>query len=77
MKEKTLENRLRLTIKEALKEVTKANSPGVYSFFHSKDGNIDVGAYNRLENLIIQRIIGTQISIDAIIPQIENELNLM
>lgn len=77
MKEKNLENELRLRIKEALTNVTKANSPGVYQFFHREDGSVDVSAYKRLENLIIQRIIGTQISIEAIVPQIENELNLM
>lgn len=77
MNEKNLETKLRIAIKEALMKVDKGNSPGVYGFFHRKDGSVDVSAYNRLENMIIQRIIGSQISIDAIIPQIENELNLM
>jgi len=77
MKEANLENKLRLAIKDALMAVTKGNSPAVYQFFHRKDGSVDVSAYNRLENMIVQRIIGTRISIEAIIPQIENELDLM
>ena len=77
MAKEDIETRLRLTIKEALTNVTKANSPAVYGFFHKDNGTIDVDAYNRLENMIVQKVIATQISVDAVIPQIENELNLM
>ncbi len=77
MAKQDLETRLRLAIKEALGNVTKANSPAVFGFFHRDDGTVETNAYNRLENMIIEKIIATEISIDAAVPQIENELNLM
>jgi hypothetical protein len=77
MARKDIETKLRLAIKEALLKVTKVNSPAVYGFFHKDNGHINIEAYNRLENMIIHKVIATQISIEASIPQIENELNLM
>jgi len=77
MTKRKLETRLRLAIKNALLKVTKVNSPAVYGFLHKENGSINIEAYNRLENLVIQKSIATHISIEAAIPQIENELNLM
>jgi len=77
MSRQAIETRLRLSIKDALSVITKANSPNIYVFIHKKNGSIDVDSYNRVENRIIQRMIDTQLPIEAIIPQIENELDLM
>ncbi len=77
MSKESIETRLRLAIKEALMHVTKANSPAVYGFFHNNNGKVNIKAYNRLESIIIQKVIATHISINAVIPQIEDELNLM
>jgi len=72
-----IETRLRYSVKDALSVVTKVNSPNIYTFIHRRNGDIDVDAYNQIENRIIQRVIDTQLPIEAIIPQIENELDLM
>jgi len=77
MSRQAIETRLRHAIKEALSVVTKANSPKIYNFIHQKNGDINVDSYNRIENRIIQKVIDTQLPIEAIIPQIENELDLM
>ena len=77
MKKKDTEQRLRLAIKEALSQVTKANSPAVYAFIHKDNGRLNTGGYNRMETLIVQKVIATGIGIEAIIPQIEDELELM
>ena len=77
MKKKDTEHQLRLAIKEALSRVTKANSPAVFGFIHNYKGKLNTDGYNRMETLIVQKVIATRISIEAVIPQIEDELNMM
>ncbi len=76
-KKEDTEQRLRMAIKQALGKVTRANSPAVYNFIHKDNGKLDTGGYNRMETLIVQKVIATGIGIEAVIPQIEDELNMM
>ena len=76
-KKEDTEKRLRMAIKQVLGKVTRANSPAVYHFIHKDNGKLDTGGYNRMETLIVQKVIATGIGIEAVIPQIEDELNMM
>lgn len=64
-----LEIAVRTEILNQLKKVTEANSPAIYLRVKTERG------YQFIERLIIERMVSTQLTIDGIIPQIEQELN--
>lgn len=63
------ETLLRTQIKNALMRVTKGNSPEIYRRIANKEG------YLRIENMILNRMITSVQTADAIVPQLESEFN--
>ena len=63
-----VENQLRSAIYEALKNVTRENSPKVWKEIQTKAG------YSYIENKIIYMVINDHITPDACVPQIEVEM---
>jgi hypothetical protein len=64
-----IESQVRTEILSQLKRVTLCNSPAINQKLQTEKG------YNFIERLIIERAISTRLSIDQIIPHIEQELN--
>ena len=64
-----IETAVRTEILNQLKRVTLSNSPAINQKLQTEKG------YNFIERLIIERSINTRLSIDQIIPHIEQELN--
>lgn len=63
--------KLRENIKNELSHVTAANSPNIYAEIQSARG------YAAVEQEIIQRMLNTQLQPAAIIPQLEQESEMM
>jgi hypothetical protein len=70
------EKELRMQIKRALSRITPANSPSLYAEIFPKH-EFSRSGYSRVETRIIERAVETGLSIDAIIPQLEQESELM
>ena len=75
LKSKDLQDKLRLAIKQELSKVTKANSPLIWAAIHSNKDTLNVKGYQRIEGLIIKKIIAGQLTPSAAIPQLEQELD--
>lgn len=65
------EIKLRNEIKAQLDRVTYANSPNIWDQMQTAQG------YLRLEQTIIDRMLATQLTPGAIIPQLEQEAQMM
>lgn len=70
------EDKLRLAIKSALENVSKANSPNIYKMIYNKNGKVVPRGYQIVETKIIKKIINDNMSISSAIPQLEMELDL-
>ncbi len=70
------EDELRFAIKSALENVSKSNSPNIYSLIYNKKGKIVPRGYQVIETKIIKKIIHNNLSISSAIPQLEMELDL-
>ena len=70
------EDELRIAIKSALENVSKINSPNIYSLIYNKKGKIVPRGYQVIETKIIKKIIHNNLSISSAIPQLEMELDL-
>ena len=69
-------DKLRHKIKDALQNVSKANSPNIYSRIFNKKGKLNVRGYNHIELKVIEKVVNGTFSISSAIPQIEMELDL-
>lgn len=70
-KSSTLETKLRGEILKQLKRVTEANAPNLYELLHSKEG------YKKAEEMVIRKVLHDQMIPAAVIPLIEQELEMM
>lgn len=70
------EDQLRTAILNALKNVSRANSPNIYNLMHDKKGKVIPRGYQVIETKIIKKVINDRISISAAIPQLEMEMEL-
>lgn len=75
MKNKDLQDELRLAIKQELSKVSQANSPLIWAAIHNSKGKLNIKGYLRIEGLIIKKIITGQLTPSAAIPQLEQELD--
>ena len=75
LKSKDLQDKLRLAIKQELSKVTKANSPLIWAAIHSNKDKLNLKGYQRIEGLVIKKIIAGQLTPSAAIPQLEQELD--
>jgi hypothetical protein len=75
MKNKDLQDELRLAIKQELSKVSQANSPLIWAAIHNSKGKLNIKGYLRIEGLIINKIISGQLTPSAAIPQLEQELD--
>jgi len=75
MKNKDLQDELRLAIKQELSKVSQANSPLIWAAIHNNKGKLNIKGYLRIEGLIINKIIAGQLTPSAAIPQLEQELD--
>ena len=75
MKNKDLQDELRLNIKAELTKVTSANSPLIWALIHTDKGKLNVIGYQRVEAMIIKKVIAGQLTPAAAIPQLEQELD--
>jgi hypothetical protein len=66
-----LENQIREAIRDELQKVNSVNSPNVYSRIQTKED------YAKMEERIIERILCTRISPAAVVPQMEQEYEMM
>jgi hypothetical protein len=73
----SLEVKIREKIKAELMKVTAENSPNVYDYIHNSKGQIDTAMYNRMENKIVNKMVQGKLSVEAAIPQVENEMELL
>jgi len=64
-----LEIAVRTEILNQLRRVNASNSPAIHAKLQTKNG------YHFIERLVIERAISSQLTIDSIIPQVEQELN--
>jgi hypothetical protein len=60
---------VRTEILSQLKRVTQGNSPSVFQKLQTNNG------YKFIERLIVERVVSTGLTIDQIVPHIEQELN--
>ena len=70
------ETNLRLAIKNALENVSKANSPNIFRMIHNKKGKVIPRGYRIVENKIIKKVINQNMAISEALPQLEMELDL-
>ncbi len=75
MKNQSLQDKLRLEIKKELSKVTESNSPLVWAAIHNSKGFLNTKGYQRIEALVINKVISGQLTPSAAIPQIEQELD--
>jgi hypothetical protein len=75
MKNQELQDELRLNIKAELTKVTPANSPLIWDIIHTEKGKLNVKGYQRVEAMIIKKVIEGQLTPAAAIPQLEQELD--
>ena len=75
MKNQELQDELRLNIKAELTKVTPANSPLIWALIHTDKGKLNVKGYQRVEAMIIKKVIAGQLTPAAAIPQLEQELD--
>ena len=75
MKNQELQDELRLNIKAELTKVTPANSPLIWDIIHTEKGKLNVKGYQRVEAMIIKKVIAGQLTPAAAIPQLEQELD--
>ena len=75
MKNKDLQDELRLAIKQELSKVSQANSPLIWAAIHNSKGKLNIKGYLRIEGLIIKKIIAGQLTPSAAITQLEQELD--
>ena len=75
MKNKDLQDELRLAIKQELSKVSQANSPLIWALIHTDKGKLNVIGYQRVEAMIIKKVIAGQLTPAAAIPQLEQELD--
>ncbi len=64
-------DQLRNDIKNELSKVTAANSPNVFADIQTAAG------YSRVEKAIIEKLLATKLTPAAIIPQMEQESEMM
>ena len=69
-------DKLRHKIKDALQNVSKANSPNIYARIFNKNGKLNVRGYNQIERKVINKTVNETFTISSAIPQIEMELDL-
>ena len=75
MKNQELQDKLRLAIKKELAKVTQANCPQIWAVVHNPKGHLNIKGYQRIEGMVIKKIIAGQLTPEAAIPQLEMELN--
>jgi hypothetical protein len=75
MKNQELQDELRLNIKAELTKVTSANSPLIWAIIHTDKGKLNINGYQRVEAMIIKKVIAGQLTPAAAIPQLEQELD--
>jgi len=75
MQNQELQDKLRLAIKKELSKVTQANSPQIWAVIHNVKGYLNIKGYQRIEGMVIKKIIAGQLTPEAAIPQLEMELN--
>lgn len=66
-----IETKLREEILKQLKRVTEANAPNLYELLHSREG------YAKAEEMVIRKVIHDQMIPAAVIPLIEQELEMI
>lgn len=66
-----VEKKLREEILKQLKRVSEANSPNLYELLHTKEG------YAKAEELVIRKVIHDQLIPAAVIPLLEQELDMI
>ena len=71
VKNSSVETKLREEILKQLKRVTEANAPNLYELLHSLEG------YAKAEEMVIRKVIHDQMIPAAVIPLIEQELEMI
>ena len=66
-----VEKKLREEILKQLKRVSEANSPNLYELLHTKEG------YAKVEEMVIRKVIHDQLIPAAVIPLLEQELDMI
>ena len=66
-----METKLREEILKQLKRVTQANAPNLYELLHTKEG------YAKAEEMVIRKVIHDQMIPAAVIPLVEQELEMI
>ncbi len=67
---------VRLKIKDALQNVSKANSPNIHERIFNKSGKLNTRGYMQIELKVIKKITSENLTISEAVPQIEMELDL-
>jgi len=70
-KDSAVETKLREEILKQLKRVTEANAPNLYELLHSREG------YAKAEEMVIRKVLHDQMIPAAVIPLIEQELEMI
>jgi hypothetical protein len=70
-KHSAVETKLREEILKQLKRVTEANAPNLYELLHSREG------YAKAEEMVIRKVLHDQMIPAAVIPLIEQELEMI
>ena len=70
-----LQTELRLEIKKQLAKVTESKSPCIWERIHNNQGFLNQKGYQRIESMVINKVVSGQLTPAAAIPQIEMELN--
>ncbi len=68
--------KLRIAIKSALENITKANSPNIFGMIYNKKGKVSPRGYQIIEAKVIKKIINNNLNISSAIPQLEMEMDL-
>ena len=71
VKNSSVETKLREEILKQLKRVTEANSPNLYELLLNREG------YAKAEEMVIRKVIHDQMIPAAVIPLIEQELEMI
>ena len=66
-----VETKLREEILKQLRRITEANAPNLYELLHNKEG------YKKAEEMIIRKVLHDQMIPAAVIPLIEQELEMI